>query len=183
MSNHKEITVGIIGQFKNPAKLIDAAKKVREAGYEKYDCHSPFPIHGMDSAMGLKRSKLGWFVGMAAFIGTVSALILQGWTSTFSYPLVISGKPLFSYQAYVPITFALGVLLSAFTALIMMLILNGLPRLNHPVFNSDNFSQFSNDAFFISIEADDAKFEQEKAISFLESLGATNCEILRESEE
>jgi len=171
---------GIIAEFADPAALIKAAEQVRDAGYRKFDCHSPFPIHGMDAAMGLKRSPLGWIVGLAALIGTSSALALQWWTSSIDYPLVISGKPFFSFQAYVPVTFALGVLLSAFAALLGMLILNGLPRLHHPVFYSDRFGRVSDDGFFISIEAADPKFDSEAAKQFLESIGGTNPEVLKE---
>ncbi|PKK83137.1 MAG: DUF3341 domain-containing protein [candidate division Zixibacteria bacterium HGW-Zixibacteria-1] len=171
---------GILAEFSSPAALLKAAEKIRDAGYKKFDCHSPFPIHGMDRAMGLKRSPLGWIVGLAALFGTSAALGLQWWTSTVDYRLVISGKPFFSFQAYVPVTFALGVLLSAVTALLAMLILNGLPRLHHPIFYSDRFVKASDDGFFISIEADDPMYDTEKTRSFLESIGGTNPEVLKE---
>jgi len=171
---------GLLAEFADPAALMKAAQKVRDAGYKKFDCHSPFPIHGMDAAMGLKRSSLGWIIGIAALIGTTGALGLQWWTSSVDYPLVISGKPFFSFQAYLPVTFALGVLLSAFAALFAMLILNGLPRLHHPTFYSDRFAKFSDDGFFISIEADDPKFDTEATRQFLESIGGTNPEVLKE---
>lgn len=170
---------GIIARFESAADLLHAAEKIRDAGYKKFDCHSPFPIHGMDKAMGLKRSELGWLVGIAGIIGTSGALALQWWTSTIDYPIVISGKPLFSFQAYVPVTFALGVLLSAFTALFGMLILNGLPRWFHPLFYSDTFSRFSNDGFFISVEPDEPKFDPELTGKFLESIGGKDIELLR----
>ena len=170
----------ILAEFDGPAELLRAAEKVRDAGYNRFDCHSPFPIHGMDAAMGLKRSPLGWIVGIAALVGTSSALALQWWTSTIDYPLVISGKPFFSFQAYVPVTFALGIVLSAFTALIAMLALNGLPRLNHPLFNSVRFDKVTSDGFFISIEGRDPLFEAEKTKAFLESVGGKNPEVIQE---
>jgi ActD protein len=182
MTDHVRKTVGIVARFDNPGKLMEAAKKVRDSGYSKFDCHSPFPIHGMDTAMGLGRSQLGWLIGVAALIGTSSALGLQWWTSTIDYPLVISGKPLFSYQAYVPVTFALGVLLSAFAALIGMLAFNGLPRWNHPVFNSTRFESATDDALFISILSDDQKFDEAETKQLLESIGGKDCEHLTESE-
>jgi len=171
--------LGIIARFESAADLMQAAGKTRDAGYKKFDCHSPFPIHGMDKAMGLKRSGLGWLVGIAGIIGTSSALALQWWTSTIDYPIVISGKPLFSFQAYVPVTFAVGVLLSAFTAMFGMLILNGLPRWFHPLFYSDTFSRFSDDGFFISVESGDPKFDPEQTGKFLESIGGKDLEQLR----
>jgi len=172
--------LGIVARFESAADLMTAAEKIREAGYEKFDCHSPFPIHGMDKAMGLKRSGLGWLVGIAGIIGTSGALALQWWTSTIDYPIVISGKPLFSFQAYVPVTFAVGVLLSAFTAMFGMLILNGLPRWFHPLFYSNTFSRFSTDGFFISVEPEDPKFDPEQTSKFLESIGGKDIEQLRE---
>ena len=174
-------TVGALARFESSADLLSAAKKVREAGYRKFDCHSPFPIHGMDAAMGLKRSPLGWIIGLAAAIGAGGGLALQWWTSTVELPLVISGKPFFSYQAYVPITFGLGVLLSAFAAVVGMLALNGLPRWHHPIFFSDRFSRFSDDGFFVSIEAGDPKFDAGATTKFLESIGGRDTELLRES--
>jgi hypothetical protein len=179
-NTYNKKTLGLLAQFDSPAALMHAAEKVRAGGYKKFDCHSPFAIHGMDAAMGLKRSRLGWIVGLAAIIGTSGALALQWWTSTIDLPLVISGKPFFSFQAYVPVTFALGVLLSAFAALIGMLALNGLPRLHHPVFYSDNFASATDDGFFISIEAEDPLFDVAATGAFLESLGGRNLEELRE---
>jgi len=181
MNNVKNIKpIGLLAQFDDPAALMHAAEKVRDAGYKKFDCHSPFPIHSMDAAMGLKRSRLGWIVGLAALIGTSGALGLQWWSSTLEYPLVISGKPFFSFQAYVPVTFALGVLLSAVAALVGMLVLNGLPRLHHPVFYSDNFARATDDGFFISIETEDPLFDADQTRTFLESAGGRNIEELRE---
>lgn len=172
--------VGVLARFENPSDLMAAAKKTHDAGYNNFDCHSPFPIHGLDAAMGLKRSPLGWIVGLGGLVGTSGALALQWWTSTIDYPLVISGKPFFSYQAYLPVSFALGVLMAAATALIGMLALNGLPRFNHPVFNSTNFSRASDDSFFVSIEKNDPMFDTAKAKSFLESIGGTDIEVLED---
>ncbi len=171
-------TQAVLAEFDSPTALLKTAETLRDAGYKKFDCHSPFAIHGMDRAMGLKRSPLGWMVGLAAVVGTSSALALQWWTSTIDYPLVISGKPFFSFQAYVPVTFALGVLLSAATALIGMLALNGLPRFHHPVFYSDRFSRASDDGFFVSVESDDKMFNVEQTRTLLQQCGGKNIEIL-----
>jgi molybdopterin-containing oxidoreductase family membrane subunit len=142
------------------------------------DRHSPFPIHGMDDAMGLKRSPLGWIVGLLALGGGLGLLGLQWWSSSIAYPLVISGKPLFSFQAYVPVTFAGAVICAAFAATFGMLMLNQLPRLHHPVFHSDKFDA-TNDGFFISIEAGDPKFDPDKTADFLKSIGVTDLEVLQ----
>jgi len=169
---------GVIAEFANPKELLEAANQVREAGYEHFDCHSPFPIHGMDSAMGEKRSPLGWIVGGMGFIGGGGAILLEWWTSAVDYPLIISGKPYFSLPAFIPIAFELTILLAAFGAVFGMLTLNRLPRLNHPVFESERFGQVTDDKFFVSILSNDAKFDEAGTPEFLESLGSEYVELL-----
>ncbi len=169
---------GLLASFENPAKLLEAARKIREAGYTKYDCHSPFPIHGMDDAMGLKRSPLGYIVFAVAVIALLGGFALEWWTSTVDYPLVISGKPFFSYQAYGPVAFALMVLASAFVSLLGMLALNKLPMFFHPLFSSKSFENVMNDGFFVSIESADEKFDLEGTKIFLSGIGANNVEVI-----
>jgi len=178
MTENKARSYGLLARFDTAGKLLSAASKVSRAGYKNFDCHSPFAIHGMDRAMGLKRSPLGWIVGLIALIGGVAGLGLQWWTSTIDYPIIISGKPLFSFQAYVPITFAFAVLSAAFAATMGMLILNRLPRLHHPVFYSDKFTA-NDDGFLISIEADDPKYDAHATRDFLQSIGAFEVEELK----
>ncbi|PJA26837.1 MAG: DUF3341 domain-containing protein [candidate division Zixibacteria bacterium CG_4_9_14_3_um_filter_46_8] len=178
MSNQVSKTELMIAEFEGPAALIKAAEKIRDAGYMSFDCHSPFPIHGMDKAMGLKRSPLGWIVGMMAIVGGSGAFLLQWWTSAVNYPLIVAGKPFFSFQAYVPVTFGLAVLFGAVSAVLGMLILNKLPRPFHPAFNSSNFIKFSTDGFFVSIEASDPKFDKTESHEFLRSIGGRNIETV-----
>ena len=175
----KEKIYTVLAEFGSPAELLHAAEKVRDAGYEKFDCHSPFPIHGMDAAMGLKRSPVGYIAGICGLLGGTFAMLLQWWTSTVDYPLVISGKPLFSFQAYIVVTFGLTILGAAFGAVIGMLMVNRLPQWFHGLFYSKNFVRFSNDAFFVSIEAEDPKFEPEQTSKFLESIGGVNVEVVK----
>jgi hypothetical protein len=168
----------IVAEFEGPAELLAAAEKVRDAGYGKFDCHSPFPIHGMDTAMGIKRSKLGFIVGAFALFGLGGAILLQWWAGAVAYPLVISGKPFFSYQAYLPVTFALAVIMAAFASLIGMLALNKLPRWNHPLFESRIFDKIGDNGFFISIESSDIKFSREDTPDLLKSAGAVEIETV-----
>jgi len=181
MSKETNKIFGALAEFENPHDLLAAAEKVRQAGYNKFDCHSPFPIHGMDEAMGLKRSPLGWIVGICAFGGAGVAVLLQWWTAAVAYPLVIAGKPYFSYQAYVPIGFGLAVLFGAVSAFIGMLALNKLPQLWHPVFFSERFEKMSTDGFFISIESNDAKFDEPATMEFLKSIGGEHVELLEQA--
>lgn len=181
--NNKKV-LAALAEFKNPADLLHAAAKVRDEGFKKFDCHSPFPIHGMDAAMGEKRSPLGFMTGIVAFVMFIGMMIFQGWTSAIDYPLVLSGKPFFSYQTYGIAAWAVMVLTSALTALVGMLVLNKMPRLHHPLFYSANFSQKANDdGFFVSIEAEDEKFDPEKTKIFLESIGGKNIELIVPDDE
>ena len=182
MSNKRERALGILAEFDNPAELLAAATKVRDAGYKCFDCHSPFPVHGMDSAMGIGASKLGWLVALGGFTGAACAVLMQWWMSAVDYPVVISGKPFFSFQAFVPITFELTILFSAFATVLGMLAFNFLPRYNHPVFESERFSKVTDDSFFVSIEATDSRFDSSKTKKFLESIGGKNVEILQSND-
>ena len=173
-------TFGLLAEFPSAAALLDAAKKIRSAGYSDYDCHSPFPIHGMDAAMGLKRSPLGIIVGVMTLTGAIVAFFLQTWVTTSAYPLVVSGKAHFSWQAYIVITFALFVLFGTFGAVFGMFHINRLPTLHHPLFNSEQFKKVTDDGFFVSVEASDKLFEESKTRAFLESIGGTNIELVKE---
>ncbi|MBD3224779.1 MAG: DUF3341 domain-containing protein [Caldithrix sp.] len=179
----KQKVVGLLAEFPHPGALLKAAEKMREAGFQDYDCHSPFPIHGMDQAMGEKRSPLGWMVGILAFIGFTAGMTLEWWTSAVDYPLVISGKPFFSYPAYGPVAFAFMVIFGAFTAVLGMSVLNKLPRFHHPVFYSDRFAKASDDGFFVSVENTDPQFDTEKTRVFLEEIGGQHVELLLETDE
>lgn len=172
-------THGMIAAFENPARLIEAARRAREAGYRNFDTYSPFPIHGMDAAMEEKRSPIGFIVGGMALLGATIGFALQSWVSTIAYPLVISGKPFFSWQAYIIITFALFVLFGAFGAVLSMLRLNKLPRLHHPLFHSTLLERASDDGFLLSIEVGDARFDETGTREFLASIGGTDIELIR----
>ncbi|HHL70879.1 MAG TPA: DUF3341 domain-containing protein [Bacteroidetes bacterium] len=179
MAKKENKVYGILAEFDNPAELLHAAEKVRDAGYKRFDCHSPFPIHGMDEAMGLKRSPLGWMVGFMGMTGAGLGTLMQWWMNAVDYKLVISGKPFFSYPAYVPVTFGVGVLFAALTAVFGMFHLNRLPMLHHPVYYSDNFGKVTDDGFMISVEATDPKFDAQATKSFFESIGAKSVELLQ----
>ena len=171
----------ILASFENPAQLLEAAKKIRDAGYTKFDCHSPFPIHGMDAAMGLKRSPLGYIVFAVAVVAFLAGFTLEWWTSSVDYPLVISGKPFFSYQAYGPVAFAIMVLSSAFVSLLGMLALNKLPMLFHPLFSSKSFEKVMDDGFYVSVESADEKFDELVTRQFMTEIGAKNVEVVNEA--
>ncbi len=178
MSDRK--ITGVLALFDSPEALVHAAEKVRDAGYRKWDTHSPFAIHGMDEAMGMKRSKLPWLVAGAAFAGVFGGLVLQGWTSAIEYPLVIAGKRFFSYQAFFPVTFALGVLLSVLASVFGMLGLVNV-KFHHPVFSSDRFGKVTDDGFAISILASDPQFDANATAALLKEIGG-DVDLLEEEE-
>lgn len=171
---------GVLAEFGSPADVYHAAEKVRDAGYKKWDVYSPFPIHGIESAMGIGDSKLGWLALFGAFTGACGGFGLQFWIHNFAYPLLIAGKPMIAYPAYIPVTFEPGVLFTAFSTIFGMLALNGLPRLYHALFKSENFKKATDDGFFIAIEAKDPKFTVESARTLLESIGGKNIEVLED---
>lgn len=174
---------GIVAEYANPHDLLEAVKAVRQAGFTKIDTHTPFPIHGMDKAMGLPGSKLPWLVLAAGLTGTVSAVAMQWWMNGIDYPFIIGGKPYVSYQAYVPIGFELTVLLSAFAAVFGMLGLNLLPQPYHPLFTHPRFGRFSDDGFFLSIEAKDARWDVAKAREALSAAGGSEITVIRDISE
>ena len=169
-------TFALVGLFETPAQLYHACEAVRDAGYEHFDAHTPFPVHGLENAMGLPPSKLPWIVLGAGMTGFASAVLMQWWMLAIDYPQNISGKPFFAYQAYVPITFELTVLFSAFACFFGMWGLNLLPRWNHPVFSHKSWPRATDDAFLLSIEVRDPKFDSVETKRLLESLGAKEIE-------
>jgi len=171
---------GVVAEFSGPGPLLRAAEIVRDAGYKKWDAHAPFPVHGMEEAMGTGPSRVGWIVGAGALLGAGGAYLLQWWTTAVDYPVIVSGKPPAAWEPFTPVTFELGVLLAGFSALFGMFALNRLPRWFHPLFTKDRFLRASDDAFFIAIEARDSKFNPEATRRLLEEAGGYNIETVEE---
>ena len=169
---------GILARFATPADLFQACERVRDEGFTRWDAHTPFPVHGLEKAMGIGRSPLPWIILAMGLTGAAFGFGLQWWVHSTAYPLVISGKPYFAWPAYIPITFELGVLFAAFGAVLGMLGLNQLPMHYHPLFRSRHFEQVTDDAFFISIESWDPRFDASATGKLLESLGARSVELL-----
>lgn len=159
---------GILAEYEDDASLIAAASKVAEEGFEKWDCYSPYPVHGIDPAMRIKRTVLPWIVLCAGMTGTTTALVLQWWTNAVDYKYIISGKPFFGIPANIPITFELTVLFSAITAFLSMLILNGLPKPSSPLDHVKRFARVTDDRLFVVIEASDPKYDPEQTRKLLE---------------
>ena len=168
----------VMGQFADPHELVHAGRKIREMGYTKLDAMSPFPVHGIDDAIGIPYSKLGWIVICIGLCGTLTAELLIWWCGAINYPLVIGGKPLFDFSFTIPIAFELTVLFSAFAAFLGMWGLNGLPRFYHPSLNYKNAHRATDDRFLLVIEADDPKFDPQVSAEHLRSVGADAVEVV-----
>lgn len=172
-----------LAEFETPDDIVAAAEKVRDRGYKHWDVHTPYPLHGMDAAMGLADSRLGWIVLACGLTGVSLAVLMMQWMNGYDYPLIIGGKPPDAIPSMVPIMFELTVLLSSFGAVFGMLGMNQLPRHNHPIFVSDRFDACSDNKFYISIEVEDPKFDVEETKTFLESLKPSFLELVEEEEE
>lgn len=162
---------GLMAEFPDPASVVAAARRVREAGYRKVDAFSPYPIEELSEALGFHKSKLPLLVLMGGAAGLVGGYGLQYWTSVIDYPLNIGGRPFHSWVSFIPVTFEITILLAALTAVLGMLALNGLPEPYHPVFNVERFALASKDRFFICIESADPRFDHAETWRFLVSLG------------
>jgi mono/diheme cytochrome c family protein len=160
---------GLLAEYDNPGALIAAAKKVRDAGYAKWDTFTPFPVHGIDRAMGIRMTRLPWIVMAAAMVGLGTAIWMQWWMNAVDYPWIVSGKPFWSIPANVPIMFELTVLFSAITALVAMLVLNGLPLPSHPLDLKRRFARVTDDRFFLLIQVSDPKFDEQATRELLQS--------------
>lgn len=173
---------GILAEYDTPKAVFHAAEAVRDAGFTKWDVHTPYPIHGMDGAMGLKNTPLGWISLAGGITGGSLALLMQWWMNGYDYPLNIGGKPAFAVQTCVPVTFELTILLTAFATLFGMLGLNRLPQLYHWCFGSEKFLRVTDDRFFISIEKDDPKFDQDRTRALLEKTHPLGIELVEEEQ-
>jgi hypothetical protein len=163
---------GLMAEFDSAQSLLDAAKKVGDAGYTKTDAYSPFPIHGLAEALGFKERLVAPTVLMGGITGALAGYGLCYWTSVIAWPMNIGGRPFHSWVSFIPPTFEVTILFSAFAAVFGMLAMNGLPQPYHPVFNVERFSYASQDAFFLAIEAADPKFDPTATRQFLSSLHA-----------
>jgi len=164
---------GLAAEFDNPVALLAAANSAREAGYQKMSAYSPYPVEGLDEALGPKREYLPLIVLLGGIIGGLTGYLLQYYTAVIEYPLNIGGRPLHSWPAFIPVTFECTILGAALSAVFGMLALNGLPQPYHPLFHLPRFARVSRDLFFLCIERRDPLFDAEKTREFLAKLNPT----------
>lgn len=185
---------GVIGEYDDVTTVMNAAVKFRDAGFKRWDVYSPFPIHGIDKAMGTKPTILPWIVLLCGLTGMTAGIVLTIFTMAtevdipfmpwvdglVGYPFLISGKPYNSFPAFIAVIFELTILLSAFGAVFGMFILNKLPMLYNPLLTSDRFRRATNDRFYIGVESRDAAFDEEKVAAMLRDSGASAVETIEE---
>jgi len=171
---------GMSAEYDSAAAVLDAAKKVRDAGYRRWDVFSPFPVHGLDKVMGLGNSKVGWFsflFGAGTFVGTMAMI---WYMNDFDYPIVIGGKPMFSEPMSVVPSYILLVLMAGLGTFIGMVALNELPRHHHPLFAKKRFELVSRDKFFLVIGSNDPKFSETGTRKLLEDVGGAQIEMVED---
>jgi hypothetical protein len=168
----------MLAEFETPADILHAAEKVRAEGFRNWDVFTPFPIHGMDQAMGIKNSIVGWFSFIGGCTGYTTGMLIIWYMNAVSYPIVIGGKPMFSPFSAFPPSYELTILFGSFGALLGMLFLNRLPRLHHPLLKNRRFALATHDRYFVVIETNDPKYRQADTQRLLESLGSRHIELV-----
>jgi hypothetical protein len=169
-------------EFSGPKAIYAAAEQVREKGFRLWDCYTPYYVHGLDKAMGQRKSFVGLFTFAGGLLGLTGGFLLITITSVYVYPLDTQGKPYFSLPGFVPILDLLMILLSAIMSIFGMTVLCQLPRLHHPLWEWPDFHRATHDKFFIVLEAGDPKFNERSSVDFLRELGGTNLTFIGEEE-
>ncbi|MBI4041768.1 MAG: DUF3341 domain-containing protein [Deltaproteobacteria bacterium] len=146
--------------FISPNEVVRASRKIHRLGIRKFDVHTPYPLHGLDEAMGIGSSHIPWIALLFGLLGAVAGISLQGWTSAIDWPLIVAGKPFFSWPAFIPITFEVGILLCAFGTLGALFFFCRLPKFSSPLEEDLSAQRSTNDQFMIIVDKHDPKFEQ-----------------------
>lgn len=178
MSEH----YAIIAEYDTPADAMAAAETVRDAGYKNWDVHTPFPVHGMDDAMGLKNAQVGWFTFLGGLTGFTAGMLMIFFMNKFDYDIVVGGKPLFSGFYAFPVAYEMTILLGAFGSLGGMFILNRLPRHHHPLLANERFAAVTDDKFFVVIECDDPSYDEAATRTLLEGTGTQHIEMVEDAQ-
>lgn len=173
------ITYGMLAKFENQEALVVATERVYQAGYRHFDAYTPYPVEALSHAMHLKPSRVPLFVLAGGVAGGVGAFAMQTFATVVDYPMNIGGRPLFSWPAYIPITFETIILLGALAGVLGLFFFTRFPQPYHPVFRSEDFNAHgSQDGFYLGIEARDPHYDPDATLRFLQQLGSVNVETL-----
>ncbi len=168
----KPVFYGLVAEFETPEKLIAATNQAYAAGYRKMEAYTPFPVEGIDEALRFRRNRVPLLVLLGGLGGCLGGFGMQYFAAELDYPINVGGRPFNSWPAFIPVTFEMTILVAAVSAVLGMLLLNGLPQPYHPLFNVERFVAGSHDRFFLCIEATDPKFDRAATRKFLENLPA-----------
>ena len=171
---------GLIAAFETTPGIYHACEQVRDAGYKQWDAITPFPVHGLDAAMGIRRSKVPRISICGGIVGFCTGMSMIFWTGGVDYKLIVGGKPLFSPMFAFPVSYELTILFTAFATIIGMFVVNGLPMHYHPVQKAPNLTRLLDDRFHIVIEASDPKYNAAATRAFLEQIGGVDIAELEE---
>ena len=171
MSGQQQL-YGLMAEFDDPAAVVAATRHAYAAGYRQMDAYSPYPIEELHHALGVHGNRLPLVVLMGGIVGGLGGYLLEYWSAAIAYPINVGGRPLHSWPAFIPVAFETTVLFAALSAVVGMIVANGLPMPYHPVFNVPEFERASRDGFFLCIEATDPEFDVDATRRFLQSLGA-----------
>ncbi len=203
------VTHGVLAEYPDVDGVIEAAKACRDAGFKNFDIHAPFPIHGLEKAMGMKYTNLPWIVLACGLTGLATGTFLMTYTmgglgqwlgfmsteatangaeygptwmteSLKPYPFMISGKPMGELPQYIPPMFELTILFSAFGAVFGMFLMNRLPLLHHPLYRAENFKRATDDRFFVVVEASDPKFDTNTTAEFLAATEPLSVQVVQD---
>jgi hypothetical protein len=171
---HKEekSAYGLMAEFDDVNSAVAAARQVYAAGYRRINAYSPYPVEELSEAIGFHKNMVPKIVFVGGLMGCLGGFLMIYWMTAIDYPINVGGRPLFSLPAWIPIMFECTILIAAFSAVIGMLAMNGLPRPHHPVFNVPSFARATTDRFFVCIKSDDPRYDHERTKTFLASLGA-----------
>jgi len=178
-----DLLYGVCAEFESADDLIHAAAKAREAGFTEMDAYSPFPIHGLDEAMGFRDTRVPYMILGGGIVGALVGLGLQSYVNMVDYPLNVGNRPLFSWPSFIPVTYECTILLASLTAVFGTLALCGFPKPYHPIFNMKNFARASQDGFFLCLEKRNKDFDAEAAERFLQGLNPKHVERVMQDEE
>jgi len=170
----------LVAEYDTPAVAMHAAEKIRDAGYKRWDVHTPFPVHGMDGAMGLRNSRVGWFTFFGGASGFTLGMLMIWWMGSVDYAIPVGGKPLFSPIFAFPVAYELTILLGSFGTLFGMLFLNRLPRHYHPLLKHPRFRSVTHDKIYIAIEYADPRFSETETRQLLEKSGGRHIEVVED---
>ena len=160
---------GTLAEFHDAEHLLEAVEAARAADYREIEAYTPMPCEEIVHALGYK-TKLPYIILCGGLVGMLFGFGIQWWTSTMDYPINVGGRPYNSWPAFVIVTFECTILFSAFTAVLAMLGLNGLPRPHHPVFNIPEFELASRNRFFLLVLSRDPKYDESEVRTLLNDL-------------